>query len=346
MRKLLIIWLMLLCAGIIAHAKKVAEFEEVLKDPFVLLDNKQIYLWSRSSCKFYIYSRKDNKKIAEFGRRGEGPGEFMTVTEVSLTKDFLVISNFPKVSFFTKKGELVKEIKRPSNAGGFVPIGENFIGASYPSVERKAKKGKTLYSLYDDDLEKIKDIRTVQFRKYITYGGKKQQASLLNDYFEGFVYKDSFYIGATDNGFYFFVCDQEGNKLYEISKTYKKRRVTKSDKLHTLDRLRKAIGEAEWKKRKMYLEYTFPEFYPAYANFYIDNDKIYVFPFPETNRQGVVIMDLKGNVLKTKYIDHISTAETKACIEMGRFTMRYGKIYYLKDNYEDDNLELHAVQID
>lgn len=324
------------------HAKKIADIDEVYKDPFVLVDNEQFYVWDRALRKVVIYSKKNLKKITEFGKRGEGPGEFMTISCAYLSNDNIYVSSFQKLCIFNKEGKFKKEIKGNNNASSFKYFGKNFIGISYPYSKPYDKEGKMIFSLFDKGLKKKKDIFTAIYHKAVWPGQKRENILWIRGCTKAVPYYDKLIIGATYNGLYFAVFDTEGTMLYEIKKEYKKRRVTESEKKRRINESKRRMGERRWNDYKMMYNIVFPNYYPAFDNFIVDNNKIYVFLFPGEKTEEVLILNLEGKLLDKKIIPVMKTT----IIDWARFAIRDGKIYYFDENEEGERWELHEVNID
>jgi hypothetical protein len=157
------------------------------------------------------------------------------------------------------------------------------------------------------------------------------------------VFKDNIFIASTERGFYIAVYNNNGKLLYEIRKDYKKRAITVEEKDSILDNLRKSIGEAEWAKRKSMVIYEFPQYSPAFCNFSVKDDKIYILQFPLESQLEILIIDLKGNFLKKKIIPYKMRAGD---IEFGRYDISDGKIYYMVENEATDGWELQIEDIE
>ncbi|UCH97139.1 MAG: hypothetical protein JSV88_09890 [Candidatus Aminicenantes bacterium] len=344
MLKVLIISIFILFIyGICIFGEKLTDIHDYFKAPAVLMDNNHLCIWDQPQSKIRIYSIKGFKKIAEFGKKGQGPGEFIGISNVSMNKDHIFVSCFPKVCIFAKDGKLIKEIKGPTDAGGFIPFGEKFIGISFPYSKPNEKKGKKLFSLYDSQLRKLKDVFFTEINKILIYDDNKQIVNWYNGCNKAYVYNDRLFIPSTDKGFNFFIFDHRGNKLYEIKKNYVKRNVTEKDKIRKIEEAKNSWGEARWSQFISMYEIRLPKFYPAYANFIIDNEKIYVFMYPKEKIYEISILSLKGKILAQK---EIPVLETPGCIESGRVAIKNGRLYYMVENEKTDGWELHEINID
>ena len=94
-------------------AEKVTVFKELLKPSRIYLDHDRIFITERT--KVNIYSLKDYKLIGTFGQKGEGPGEFRIPFYIHPLKDRLMIDTPGKISYFTKDGKLIGEVKSKSD---------------------------------------------------------------------------------------------------------------------------------------------------------------------------------------------------------------------------------------
>lgn len=344
MKKITFFLLIFLISSFSIEAVKIASFQDNFKAPNVLIDNKNLYIWDQTFCNIRVYDRKNYKKTAEFGRRGNGPAEFIGIEKVSTSDDKVFVASFPKMCIFSSEGKLLKEIKsKQMDSGSFFPIGNNFIGQSCPPPKPNEIKLNIKFSLFNSILEKKKDIFIAQSGLFLKYGSKKEIIFRIRDCTRAMVSDDKLIIGVTGYGFYFSVFDKDGNRLYEIKKPYEKQKVSNEDKQAFMDRLKKSMKEAEWNQYKAMYEIEFPDYYPAYANFFAQHDRIYVFLYPKSNKQAVLILDMKGNLIKQKVL---SQTIDNGCIEKGRFTVHNGKMYFLVENEDTDDWELHMEQID
>ena len=333
--------LILLLSSVI-HAAKITEFTDSFKQPRVLLDDKQIYIVDALLYKISIYSRKDFKKIGEFGKRGEAPGEFIGIGNVSINTDYITVAAFPKICYFSKSGKFIKEKKyNISNAGNFIPVGDNLVGESHLYSKPTDINGKLVFSLFDSDFEKKKDLRTIEFQKFSKWNGTKETILLIRPCFKAVVSNDKILIGSSAKGFFFVVFDRNGNKLNEINRAYEKRKVTNADKKNELDYVQKTT--TDWNKQKAMYEMEFPEFFPAYFNFGVDNGKIYVFIDPKDNKIECQVLDLKGNLLKRNFLPN---SFGKQYFDARFFCIKEGQFFYLIDNENTEKWELHSLKLD
>jgi hypothetical protein len=137
----------------IGFAEKLVTLTEPIKPNYIALDNRQFYIVEDTSVQ--IYSLRDFKLINKFGRRGEGPGEFLLYTYVIPQPGHLLINSFGKVSYFTKKGTLIKELKIKDKTARipFFPLQDGFVGRTLARENNVFYRGISLFNL---NLEKKK----------------------------------------------------------------------------------------------------------------------------------------------------------------------------------------------
>jgi hypothetical protein len=204
------------------------------------------------------------------------------------------------------KGKYIKEIKGNTQAGDYQPIGKNYIGKKHVYTPSDSKINRRESVLLDANLHKIKNLIEVEYmRDSIQVNPQKTEVLVFRDCTKGVVYKDKFYIGSTNRGFYFVLFDEEGNKLYEINREFQSRPVTKKTKEKIITHIKKLAEN--WKKYSDTRGFYFPDYYPAYISFAIDSDRIYVFTYPSQDTPGlleVIILDLKGGLIKKNHVYH------------------------------------------
>jgi hypothetical protein len=325
----------------------------IIHEPFIMyqlvVSESFFYLCDLKYCKINIYSLKEGKKIKSFGQRGEGPGDFNYIFDVQCSKDEIYICSNKKLSVFTLKGDLIKEIK--DNSANiyrtFIPIKDNFV--SWRNDFSKLENGKLsiVYTLLNKELIRKKDIFQIYYDNIKPKDKSKTGLLLFQPCRKGIVYKDRFYIGCTDLGLYIGVFDNNGNELYEIKKDFEKIKVTEYIKRRINDLYKLILGDS-YKNFMSSREIISPEFIPAFINFFVDNEKIYLFKFPKPGSNGmleVLLLDIKGNILNQKMLP--LGAMYKHLEEKKNISFYKGKLYILTVDNEENSvlseMDLEAI---
>jgi hypothetical protein len=331
----------ILLIGTATNAEKIAGFvpEEIFKSPMLRMDDEFIYIIDQALVKGIIYERNTLKKYAEFLKRGQGPGELTEISNIAIDDRYIYVSSFPKLCIFSQKGKLVKELRGPYKTSSYIPFGDNFIGTYQLPARPDSDIVKLQFNLYDCNLKKKKELFLTEFPAYVIFKGDKKYYPIYQDYAASFVYKDALYIGSTEKGFFFSVFNMDGEKMYDITRDIERVKVKAEKRRKILNYMRESMGENKWQDFKAKYEVIFPDYYPVFKDFFVSDDKIWVFMYPLDGKYEIMILDLKGNLLKSKYYP---------IMELGLVHSKYhcifkGNLYQVRDN--NDNWELHRFNI-
>ncbi len=323
--------------------RKIGEISDPFKSPQVIIDESKVYIWDKMLSKVCIYSKKDLTKIAEFGKPGEGPMEFNGINDVSVSEKYIYVNSFPKLCIFLKDGTFVKELKGTGLSGSYKPVGKNFVARNYQYTPRNSKYNKLKYILYDSQLNKLKELVELEYlNPVIQISPTKTKTLYFVDCYKGVSYKDRFYIGSTNRGYYFAVFDENGKKLYEIDKDYPKQPVTTEQKKRIMTILQSMESMKDHLKR---FEIMFPDYLPAYLNFSIARDRLYVFRYPKSGSQNmdVDVLELTGKLVKRLSIP----VRGWQGIMRDRFYFSEGKMYYVEPGeHDEDTFEFYETVLD
>jgi hypothetical protein len=201
----------------------------------------------------------------------------------------------------------------------------------YEILNEKLEKKKKLYSAVEKDFPR--DSRT-----------NKLIVDLLVHHNRVVITQKYVVIGDSQQGFYFMVFDHEGRLVREINRKLNPRRVTAEDKNFIMDEYitaRKALNFWEWDKARR--DFVFSSYFPEYIDFFVQDDKLYVFGYPMPNgKQEVSILDIKGQWFKKKVIHFIGIDY----FYRKRYFVYRGVLYYLFDNDETEKWEIRDVKIE
>jgi hypothetical protein len=318
------------------------------------VDNDDLYVAQGTT--ILVYSLKDFSITRKFGKAGFGFGELRRGVEwpnlIRVYNDHILVETENKLVYFNKEGTPLKEIRKPRDTAIFLPVGNHFVGKLY--LHHKSSNIQYMRIVTcDTQANEIKEIyRQMWFQQYIPTGF---QIQLFSDYLNYEVYDDKIFIEKSLDGLFIEVYDSDGNKLYQIRKPYEKMRVTPAEKEPAIAKLKndekghlmiKLLGS--WENVLKQMSITFPEYKPPMRNIGIDNNKIYVQTFKQQeNKDEFIIMDLKGNILKTVFLP----AGNRPGVEDKIYGVKYytivnDKYYYLKKNEEKNAWALHIEVIE
>jgi hypothetical protein len=231
---------------------------EVDSDFFYIVDGTTVY----------IYSIVDFSQKKRFGREGEGPREFKRRARLNVQANHLLVNSVTRISFFTKKGEFIKEMNAKFNSlGDFFPLEKHYVNTSF------IQEGKRLYytlNLYDENLKKVKSI--CQLTRNEQQSGMKINA--LDWGFPKFcTYKDLVICEELDKELYAF--DKTGKKLFTLIPKVEKLPVSKEYKRRFFNYLETRYKQ-EYERVKSRLQ--FPPYFPG-----IELSPVELYPFTIRN---------------------------------------------------------------
>jgi hypothetical protein len=120
------------CFSTIAFAEKLAVFPDLKRPRSIIIDHDRMYI---PDCpEIYIYSLKDFKLIKKFGRAGAGPGEFRPTVihfKINVQPDYIFVNSTNKASYFTKEGNLIREMNAGGIGHGFYAFGDRLVFPEY-----------------------------------------------------------------------------------------------------------------------------------------------------------------------------------------------------------------------
>jgi hypothetical protein len=327
-----------LITAIPANSKKLSILPEVSKPVNISVNQRQLFI-SDSTVKVHIYSMKDFKYLKQISRKGEGPGECNNVPRFTLGPDYIFLYSLGKCLFFSRDGEYLREFKIPRRGTTFfTPVGENFI---FDKVNFKKKKHSTEASIYtyskDKELKEKKLIYCYERPLEVIWKGNKRPYRPIEDYCRFVVYDNKVFIGDTTRGLFVEIYDSNGNKISQVKLNSEKRRVPEQYKKEHVGKIKKS---GKWELFQSMFYFDFPEYFPSFFHYFVDNGKVYFLTSEKKDgKRKVVVADWQGNLIKHTYVPWIDRGFNL------HFSIENDKFYYITDNEESEEWELHVEEI-
>jgi len=320
-----------------------------MKPQMLVVKGDRFYV--SEGAKFSIYSLKDQKLIKSFGKKGEGPGELIELqhypNKISVQGDQIFVTGIGKAITFSKTGEFIREFKTTQSVFQLIPAGENFIAKEFA----QSTDGKVRYmtiALYNSEMKKLKELYR---QKWAQQEGSPGIIVDMSPDFTSIAIEDNkIFIEKSVEGFLIDAYDFNGNKLYSIKKDLPQRKVTSDDRENLEAQIRddpqtktQASRMGGWNEMKKFIKMNFPDYFPAIKSIEASGKKIYV----RTNntkddKDEYIVMDLKGNILRTIFIPGKFETSILALISGGKLScIENGKLYYLIENEDEEEWELH-----
>jgi hypothetical protein len=316
------------------HATEVIPLPDLLKPQTITADRSQLYITAGTT--IHIYSLQDYRLKKSFGQKGEGPGEFKSYWDMGVRldvqSDTIFVHSRGKVSYFTKAGEFLNEIRLPN---GFFhkPLGDSYVALR--GRLRDNIRWNTV-NIYDKDFNLVKEIG--HKAHWFQPGQKIDPVDVRNLRF--CVYGGRIYLenqtGKID------VFGAKGQLLLSTQQSFDRAIITEKDKedYHTYYKTHPAY-KTDYHSLKQLIK--FPEYYPFLKYFDVADDCIYVFTYiKKDGKSELYLFDLNGGLKKKIYLSmpDINPQQVYPLV-----TVRNGNIYQLIENEDSEEWELHVTNI-
>jgi hypothetical protein len=330
--------LILLCLFPV-YAERVAVLPEIYNAGSIMVDADHIYIVQEAT--IFIYSIEDHQFLKKFGKRGEGPGEFIlsddNMVDLSVQPEYLLVNSVKRISYFSTDGKYLRE--RSNSAGlWMVPIGPNFLGMKrvydpdgtrYRKLtlfDEKLEPEKTVYQEFDGIQPRLKIIEAVTWPTSAIYR----------------VYRDKIFVADKEKTMY--VYNQAGDKLYAIQLPFARIKVDGAvkEKYLKIYREEDPYWRIRWDRLKSW--FRFPDQLPVVQYFTVKDDQIYILSHHgEQGKSEFLILDLKGN-LKRRVMVPIKKGEWDA-FNVYPYDIQNEMIYQLAENPDTEEHELHVFEL-
>ncbi len=274
---------------------------------------------------------KDFKLVKKFGKAGEGPQEFNRFAAITPLKDKLLINSMNKLSYFTKDGKYIREIK---TKGGFaflyLPLGDKYVGRG---IGNKDNTRYVSINLYDKNLNKIDTLLNQEDDNQFAKGSLK----ILNSSLNYMTFNDKLYL-VNGSDFEVKVYDSSAKEIMTIKRDYKREKFTEENKQAVFDVIKNSPQQKQFFDviKKMAV---FPKEWPAIASVFERDNIIYVSTFKSSDKTKYefFLFDANGKFIHSMYIP----LKFQTALQPYPMSIKNGNLYQLIENEDDEEWELH-----
>ena len=321
--------------GIIFGGKWIVE--EVGKPDTFLVSKGHIYIGEKH--RVYIYSLLGLKLIRTFGNPGEGPGEFKLGHGVNnLTIDAvdgkLAIGSIGKLSLFTPEGDPLEERKVPFMQR-FIPIKGGFLSSTF--LDGGEGFQVQAIALFDRDMKRKKVL--LKTKNPVGMGVKITVPKPNHKYI---VYQDKIYLSGDLDSISIRTFDLQGNPLATVTHHPEKLKLSDAYIKKMKDYYRTSPDWKNfWEYLKQYL--TFPDYFPAVRDFFIDQDMIYIQTFQVKDQQAKwLVFDVQGDLKGKAYLPATNFYTDQIPLH-GILNSYY---YYLEEDIDEEVWKINRLKIE
>jgi hypothetical protein len=280
----------------------------------------------------FLYDLSDFKLIKKFGRKGEGPGEFSSDLIINILKEKMMIESQGKLSFYSLKGDLIKETPRLPKYRRLKLLEDRYVASS-------GILSKDVYhnvaKILDADFNELKTF----YHDEAMYHQKKQGTNYASTWDFDVSEKKCFIVGSSD--FKIDVFNKNGDSLYTISPRYKKVKFPQEfiDAWFKRIKRRHGMNFYDYAKKKV----RWPEFFPAIRDLIVDNGHVYVITWRKKEQEHeFFIFDLEGKLEKKTWLP---LQDYDDGVALFPYSLKNNYLYQLIDNEEEEVWELHRFSI-
>jgi len=307
---------------------------------YVRADHGRVYVQDKTD--IAAYSFETGRFLRRIGRKGQGPGEFTMLGGFTVLADRIVAVDIAKTLFFSIEGEYLSQVSPPARIMyyPFLPVGKHFVG-----VPRELKDdGTTLPPvgiIYDQTGKPVKRFYEVPDilpppppPPGSSLPSGQEDALMVRDYFDYVVHDNKIFVADSRKGLSISVFDETGALLYEIRHPLERVKMSKEYR----DFATKSWPEKYWMTHKP----VFPEVFPAFAAFKIDDSRIYaVTAARKDGRYEVIVMDLKGKILERGFRFPMPVDFWMPHSFARTFDVEAGRFVWVEYNDAKEHYELH-----
>jgi hypothetical protein len=248
-------------------------------------DENMIVLDREESC-IKIFD-KNGKKIQQFGRKGEGPGEFQRPTTLAVIKgEKIGVMDPPnhRYSIFSREGECLKEISLEKYARLIRVRADSrgFFYANYLTVVDAQKNIKYTMDLikFDQDFKPVLTLGSFEFTR------KRREVIMVEKRFGFYPRDDNSFAWGINGAYVINIVSTNGETIRRIVKDYDPVKVTEEDRQ---EMYKDTFGE---QKLPSDVSLNFPKYYPPFYGFLCDDEgRIHVWTY-EKDPQGNIFYDV------------------------------------------------------
>lgn len=314
--------------------ESVAKMPQVIYPFYITIADGRLYIVENDSTA-HIYTISSNKVafVKNFGREGQGPGEFGFMYRIRVLDDHLDVSGLYKLARFSLDGEYIDEVKVTVGMfkGGIYQIGENYV---VRDVQLSPDETSQTINLYDKDFKLIREIGTHNESRGL------DKINLVSEVFSPRVADDQIFVINSGKESIVTVYDQNGIQQKEIRLPLEPIKLTKDLKEAIIKPLRE---NPELRERWSMFEerIDFPKKTPGLDYFDIVDGKFIARTYKyRQNSVEFVIFDQQGQELQRIFLPHTGRLSNGIL-----FCFYQGSFYYLQENIEEEAWELHCEKV-
>jgi len=288
-------------------AQTIISLPDVQKPHQIAVDGNDLYVFDEADYSLRIYAISPFSLKSKFGRKGDGPHDFKYLPYVYIQPETLVCTDFVKMIWFSKKGEVLKAMEfskikdfDPNTEMLLIPLKKHYVRILADHGRHKRR----IY-LLDSGFNTVKKLYEGVF---VWESGDPVEARTDTVSYQGLAF-----VADTAKGFQFSVFDDRGILLRTIDKSQEVGEIPGHLQLH---------------------------------QFCVTDDKIYATTYRKKDgRTEMIVLDLEGRILRRLFLPLASIRPNRGCLRYDLFTVSQDKLYELVQNKSTGTWELVITEL-
>jgi hypothetical protein len=340
-KKILVILVVFLVVAVsFVGGKKLAVLPGLMKPVVIAIQENELFILD--GVEVYVYSLRDYRLLTKFGKKGQGPGELVPDDEIPLQLRLvdgnIFLNSQTKMIYYSKDGKMIKEKSFTFPCMQIVPLGEGF--AVVKSITGDSPGIKLAVVLCDAQLKPLKTL--VSFEKDEAANLGRIVIPTPYIYLHGA--EDTLFVwGGIQRDFDIKVFDKRGNPLPAIRMPYDRLELTGSFKDELMEWFK--TGRFGSAPAAVFQRIYFLDDLPAVRDVVVTGNRggsrVYVQTYKQqANGSEFFVFDYHGKRLNRVFLPTASGDKIKLNHET-LFTFDGNRYYYLVDNLDNEEWELH-----
>jgi hypothetical protein len=318
-------------------ADKAVLLPGLMRPGMMAMDTDRLYV--ADGVTVSIYSLTDFSLKKKFGKAGEGPREFLIApqftfphVDIKILPDRILVNSIRKMSYFTKEGKFINEMKPATWLWYLTPLGKNFVGRR-TIIENNLRYH--LIVLIGANFKNTKEI----YRETAFYQVNKTLDPVGRRAFVFQVHNNKVIVDDQDKGL-LYIFDVNGKKIETISHPFKRIKFTAAHEKKLIEFfLSDPVIRPRYEATKHLVKFS--SYFPYIWDHQAANDKIYVLTYEEQDgKSKFYIFSLEGTFLKTSLMEMPQIDAERPY----PYLIANEKLYQLVENEEEEEWELHIKE--
>lgn len=293
-----------------------------------LIEGDENYMFSGTICfntdgdgNFYVSDMEtlriqkyspEGKYLLTIGRKGQGPGEFRSLSVVRFDKDdnlYICDVTGRKISFFSKKGEFLKQINMP---GAYENLYINSKGLMVSSKYEQVPADNALtmfstYELFNEEFTPLAELHKIKREIALPGRDLSSRAQIMANMINLLVYQPQEFLTLARNDFIYLghpekyeinIFSPEGKLVKKITRDYEPVPVVKKDIKNFEEDISQEedfISAPEDFRKKVFQLIKYPRYKPAYQSFTLTESGFnQSFTLMENGWMALIVDSVKG----------------------------------------------------